>query len=274
MLTQKQDGNASAAAFDTSDPVALRRAIRTGAYTGYTNGLAHGYVQASPVIIPKAYAADFTLFCQRNPKPMPLLAVSDAGSPHIPEVAKDLDIRTDVGAYQIYRDGEVVEVVNDISHLWQDDFVTFVIGCSFSFEFALMEAGIPLRHIEEGSVSPMYRTSIETARSGRFSSELAVSMRFFKPADAIRAIQVSGRYPSFHGAPVHIGDPSSLGIDPSQSYGGHGLKVAKPGEIPVFWACGAVAQFAMERARLPIAITHSKAWMLVTDLLIRDFATP
>lgn len=260
--------------FDTNDPAALRRAIRTGAYRGYTNGLAPGFVQASPVIIPKEYAGDFALFCQRNAQPMPVLAVSDVGSPHIPYVAKDLDIRSDVGAYQIYRDGEMVEVVDDIHHLWQDDFVTFVIGCSFSFEFALMEAGIPLRHIEEGNVSPMYRTSIETIPCGPFASELAVSMRFFKPADAIRAIQVSGRYPAFHGAPIHIGDPSLIGVDPLNSYGGHGLKVANPGELPVFWACGAVAQFAMERARLPIAITHSKAYMLVTDLRIRDFATP
>lgn len=258
--------------FESNDPTELRRAIRTGAYTGYTNGLAPGYVQVAPVVIPRRYAEDFTLFCQRNPQPMPLLGVSEPGSPHLPDVGADLDIRSDVGVYQIYRDGVVVEQVTDIGHLWQDDFVTFVIGCSFSFEFALMEAGIPLRHIDEGSVSPMYRTSIETRPAGIFSSELAVSMRFFKPADAIRAIQISSRYPAFHGAPVHIAHPELIGIDPANSYGGHGLKVGRPDEIPVFWACGAVAQFALERAKLPIAITHHKAHMLVTDLRIRDYA--
>jgi len=260
--------------FDSGNPAELRRAIRSGAYTGYTNGLAPGYVQVSPVIMAKEYAADFALFCQRNPKPMPLIAVSDVGSPHIPQIAGDLDVRTDVGVYQIYRNGVITQTVNDIRDLWQDDFVTFIIGCSFSFEFALMDAGVPLRHIEEGNVSPMYRTSIECDPCGPFSSELAVSMRFFKPADAIRAIQITGRYPAFHGAPVHMGKPEMIGIDPANSYGGHGLKVGRDDEIPLFWACGAVAQFTMERAKLPIAITHSKAWMLVTDLKIRDFALP
>lgn len=258
-------------ALDLTDPAALRRAIRGGTFRAFTNGLAPGYVQAAPVIMPKAYAADFVLYCQRNARPLPLLAVSDPGDPGIPEVARDLDIRTDVGVYQIYRDGVMVGTRTDIRELWQDDLVTIVLGCSFSFEHALMEAGVPLRHIEEGNVSPMYPTSIDTVPVGPFASKLIVSMRFFRPADAIRAIQVSSRYPAFHGAPVHIGKPGMIGVDPSRSYGGHGLKEGRDDELPVFWACSAVAQFAIESARLPLAITHAKAHMLVTDLRIRDF---
>lgn len=274
MSSTKPVPAALAEAFDVHDPAALRRAIRSGMFRDFTNGLADGYVQASPVIMPARYADDFRRFCELNAQPMPLLAVSEPGDPRIPAVAQDLDIRTDVGVYQVYRDGVVTDLPTDISDIWQDDFVTFVIGCSFSFEFALMEAGIPLRHIEEGNVSPMYRTSSEVIPVGPFSSELAVSMRFLKAADAIRAILVSSHYPAFHGAPVHLGDPALIGVDPAHSYGGHGLKVGRADEIPVFWACGAVAQFALERAKLPIAITHHKGHMLVTDLRIADYRQP
>jgi uncharacterized protein YcsI (UPF0317 family) len=257
---------------DLSDPIEVRRAIRTGRFTGFTNAVAHGYVQGNLVIVPEKYASDFESYCRGNPRPCPVLGISEPGSPHIPALADDMDLRTDVGEYRIFRAGSESDTASDIRDLWRSDFVAFVLGCSFSFEQELMKASVRLRHIDEGSVSPMYVTKIDTVAAGEFAGKLLVSMRGLRPADAIRAVEITSRFPKFHGAPIHIGKPEMIGVELARPYGGHGLTELKDDELPVFWACGATAQAALESARLPIAITHSRAHMVVTDRRSEEFA--
>jgi len=248
------------------EPQAARQAIRAGTHRGHTAGIAPGYVQGNLCILPRSHAQDFFVYCQRNPKPCPLLAASDPGDPRLPALAEDLDIRTDVPGYRVFRDGEHVEDVADIRHLWGDDLVAFVLGCSFSFEEALVEAGVPLRHVAEGRNVPMYLTNLETAPAGPFRGPMVVSMRPFTPADAIRAIQITSRFPSVHGAPVHIGKPELIGIDDlKRPWVGERTEV-KAGELPVFWACGVTPQSAVRHARPPLCITHVPGHMVVTDL--------
>jgi uncharacterized protein YcsI (UPF0317 family) len=256
---------------DLTDPLEVRRAIRAGRFTSFTNTVAPGYVQGNLVIVPAKYAGSFEGYCGKNPRPCPLLGVSDPGSPRIPALADDMDLRTDVGEYRIFRDGSAIGTATDIRDLWRSDFVAFVLGCSFSFEQELIHAGVRLRHISEGSVSPMYVTSIDTLAAGEFGGKLVVSMRGLRPSDTIRAVEITSRYPKFHGAPVHIGKPEMIAVELERPYGGHGLTELRDDELPVFWACGATAQAALERARLPIAITHSRAHMLVTDRRSEDF---
>lgn len=244
-----------------------RTPIRAGIHTGQTAGLAPGHVQGNLVILPADWANDFLRFCQANPKPCPLLAVSEVGDPMLPTLGADIDIRTDVPRYRVYRDGELAGEPTDIRALWREDFVTFVIGCSFSFEEALLAAGVPVRHIQMNRNVPMYRTSMPCVPAGRFKGDLVVSMRPLTPADAIRAVQITSRFPSVHGAPVHIGAPDQIGIgDIARPDFGDPVDIA-PGEIPVFWACGVTPQVAIRNARPPIAITHSPGTMLITDLL-------
>jgi uncharacterized protein YcsI (UPF0317 family) len=252
---------------------AARRAIRAGEFTGQTSGLAEGHVQGNVVILPKALAHDFLQYCQRNPKPCPLLAVSEPGRAALPSLGADLDIRTDVPRYRVWRRGELVAEPTDIRDLWQGDLVTFVIGCSFSFEQALIEAGLPVRHIEQGRNVPMFRTNIATAEAGPFGGPLVVTMRPMRAAAAIRAIQVTSRFPDVHGAPVHLGDPALIGIrDLSRPDYGDAVDVY-PDEIPVFWACGVTPQAAIEQARPEFCITHAPGAMLITDLLNRQLAS-
>lgn len=254
------------AAIPMSDPRAARRAIRSGAYTSHTAGLAPGYVQGNLCILPREYAEDFRVFCERNPKPCPLLAVSVPGDPRLPSLGADLDIRTDVPSYRVFRDGEFVEDRRDIRELWRDDLVAFVLGCSFSFEEALIGAGVPVRHIAQGKNVPMYLTSVDTAPAGPFHGKLVVSMRAFTPANAIRAIEITARYPSVHGAPVHIGKPGLIGIeDLDRPWVGDATEV-RDDELPVFWACGVTPQAVVRNARPPLCITHTPGHMLVTDL--------
>jgi uncharacterized protein YcsI (UPF0317 family) len=246
--------------------VAVRRACRSGAFTGFTTGLAPGFVQGNLAILPRDLANDFLRFCQSNPKPCPLLGVSEPGDPKVPALGADLDLRSDLPRYRVWRDGELIEEPTDIATWWRDDLVAFVIGCSFSFEEALIENGLPMRHIARGTNVPMYRTSIATTPAGRFQGPLVVSMRPLKPADAIRAVQITTRFPAVHGAPVHIGFPEQIGIaDLGQPDYGDPVPVA-PGELPVFWACGVTPQAAIAAARPPFAITHAPGSMLVTDL--------
>ncbi len=253
-------------AWDTTDPREVRRQIRTGQYRGHTGALAKGFVQANLAIMPLDYAEDFLRFCQRNPKPCPLLAMSEPGNPRLPELAEDLDIRTDVPSYRVFRDGEYDGDVVSIEDLWRDDFVVFALGCSFSFEEPLVDAGLRLRHWEDGSVCPMFLTDIDCAPAGRFHSKLVVSMRPFTPADAIKAVQITSRYPRVHGAPVHLGMPESIGVeDIGRAWQGDDPRLA-PDQMPVFWACGVTPQVAVRSARPPLAITHTPAHMLVTDV--------
>jgi uncharacterized protein YcsI (UPF0317 family) len=248
------------------NPRDIRRAIRARRHTGHTAGLARGHVQGNVCILPQAYAEDFLAFCRANPKPCPLLAVSEPGDPRLPALGEDLDIRTDVPAYRIFRHGKQEEDVADLLPLWRSDFVTFVLGCSFSFEEALMEAGLPLRYVEQGRNVPMYRTSIDTVPAGRFRGKLVVSMRPFKPADAIRAIEITSRYPRVHGSPIHIGFPEMIGIDDlARPWAGDPTEVLGD-ELPLFWACGITPQSVVLESRPSLCITHAPGHMLVTDL--------
>ena len=253
---------------------AARRRIRSREHTAHTAGLADGFVQANICILPKAWADDFLLYCQRNPKPCPLLSVSDVGDPMLPELGRDVDIRSDVPAYCVFRDGKLSEEVNDIADLWRDDLVTFALGCSFSFEAALLEAGIPLRHIERRESVSMYVTGLDTVPAGRFSGKLVVSMRPLSAANAIRAIQVTSRFPRVHGAPVHLGDPSLIGIDDLRKpYLGIGTTDVMADELPVFWACGVTPHSAIQTARPPFCITHKPGHMLISDLANTSLAS-
>lgn len=250
----------------------VRQAARCGELTGQTSGLAPGFAQANLVILPRDLAADFLLFCQRNPKPCPLLDVTAPGNPAPPRAAPEADLRTDLPRYRVWRDGELADEPTDIRSLWREDFVSFVIGCSFTFESALQRAGVPVRHIELERNVPMFRTTIDCAPAGIFRGPLVVSMRPMKPADAIRAVQITSRYPSVHGAPVHLGPPEQIGIeDLSRPDFGEAVPIAAD-ELPVFWACGVTPQAAVMAARPALAITHSPGCMLVTDLRDEELA--
>ncbi len=250
-----------------------RRRIRGGEFRGSTAGLAAGNVQANLVILPEALAHDFLRFAQANPKPCPVLAVSEPGDPRLPVLGEDLDIRTDLPKYRVWRRGELVEEPLEIRHLWRDDLVSFALGCSFSFEHALVEEGIELRHMTCGSNVPMYRTNIACTRAGAFAGPLVVSMRPLTPSDAIRAIQITSRFPSVHGAPVHIGLPAAIGIkDLARPDYGDQVPV-REGELPVFWACGVTPQAVIAEAKPDFCITHAPGSMLITDLLNSKLAS-
>ena len=245
---------------------ALRAQIRASNFNGNTSGAAADLVQANLVILPQADAADFLLYCQRNPRPCPLLAVGSVGDPVLPALGVDIDMRSDLPRYRVWRHGELVAEPTDVRELWRDDLVAFAIGCSFSFEWALGEAGIRLRHQQRGCNVAMYRSNIATAAAGRFAGPLVVSMRPMKAADAIRAVQITSRFPAVHGAPVHLGDPGLIGIAnlAAPDYGDAVELMAD--ELPVFWACGVTPQAALAQARPDFCITHAPGSMLVTDL--------
>jgi uncharacterized protein YcsI (UPF0317 family) len=251
----------------------VRAACRSGFWTKPTCGLADGFAQANLVVLPRALAFDFLLFCQRNPKPCPLLDVTEPGDPVPRFVAPNADLRTDLPQYRMWRDGVLVEEPIDIGKYWQADFVSFVIGCSFTFEGALLRAGLPVRHLELGLNVPMFRTNIACRSAGTFHGPLVVSMRPMTPNDAVRAVQVTSRYSAVHGAPVHIGDPFALGIgDINRPDFGDAVPI-EAHEIPVFWACGVTPQAAIMAARPPLVITHSPGCMFVTDLHNEELAT-
>ncbi|WP_417384403.1 putative hydro-lyase [Gimesia sp.] len=251
----------------------VRQACRSGEFTGQTSGLAPGFAQANLVILPQAEARQFQEFCERNPKPCPLLEVTTPGDPCPHQLAETSDLRTDLPRYRVWRRGELVEEPTEITALWQDDLVAFLIGCSFTFESALIEAGLSVRHIDQGVNVPMYRTTIPCESAGMFSGPLVVSMRPFKPADAIRAVQITGRFPSVHGAPVHLGFPEQLGIADLTSPDYGDAVAVEPDELPVFWACGVTPQAVLMQAKPEFAITHSPGCMFVSDLKDSDLAT-
>jgi uncharacterized protein YcsI (UPF0317 family) len=252
-------------------PAALRRACREGRWDRPTSGVANGRVQANLVIVPQEAAFDFLLFCQRNPKPCPVVEVVEAGRVE-PACAAGADLRTDLPRYRVYREGKLADERTEVKDLWRDDLVSFLIGCSFSFEEALAAAGVPLRHVEACSNVPMYRTTIETIPAGRFRGPLVVSMRPIPAALVPRAVQVTARFARVHGAPVHAGAPEALGIrDLARPDWGDPVEIRR-GEIPVFWACGVTPQAAALASRLPFCITHAPGHMLVTDLANADLA--
>ncbi len=250
----------------------VRASIRSGDFTGHTSGVAQDHVQGNVVILPEALASDFLRFCQRNPKPCPLLAVSEPGDALLPALGRDIDIRCDVPRYRVWNHGEVVAEPIDIQALWRPDLVTFVLGCSFSFEQALLDDGLRLRHIDEGKNVAMYRSNVPTAAAGVFHGPMVVSMRPMSAAAAIRAVQITSRFPGVHGAPVHVGDPALIGIkDLSRPDYGDAVTVL-PDELPVFWACGVTPQAAIAQARPDFCITHAPGCMLITDLLNQQLA--
>ncbi|KXZ15616.1 hypothetical protein AXI58_02470 [Bacillus nakamurai] len=247
-------------------PHEVRQLIRKGQITGPTAGLAASYAQANLVILKKESAFDFLLFCQRNQKPCPVLDVTEAGSPVPAIAAPGADIRTDFPKYRIYQHGVLTEEAADITPYWKDDFVGFLIGCSFSFEQALINHQIPVRHIEEGLNVPMYKTDIDCVPAGPFSGKMVVSMRPVPERQAVRAAQVTSRFPAVHGGPVHIGNPKGIGISDLDKPDFGDAVTVREGEVPVFWACGVTPQAVVMEAKPDIVITHSPGHMLITDI--------
>ncbi|MGO1463492.1 MAG: putative hydro-lyase [Marinobacter sp.] len=249
-----------------STPAEARQAARDGLLTGSTAGLASGYVQVNLVILPEEQANGFLRFCQANPKPCPVLAVSEPGDRQCALLGKDLDIARDVPSYRVYRNGQLADTRNEVSDVWRDDLVTFALGCSFSFEHALIQNGVPVRHIDEGRNVSMYKTSLALQPAGGFSGHMVVSMRPFLAEAAIRAVQITTRFPQTHGAPVHLGDPALIGIEDLDfpDYG-DSVSVGRD-EIPVFWACGVTPQQVLMDSGIEFAITHTPGHMLVTDI--------
>lgn len=242
------------------------QAIRDGQWRRPTAGLAPGFVQANLVILPQSFASDFLCFCIRNPKPCPVLDATLVGSPHPnPKLAAMADLRTDLPRYLVYKHGEVERELTDITGVWQDDFVAFLTGCSFTFEHALLSAGVPVRHLERGCNVPMFRTSWPCEPAGVFQGPLVVSMRPIPNRLLARCVQVTSRYPSAHGAPLYIGDPAELGIaDLEKPDFGDPVPI-NANETPVFWACGVTPQAVAQSARLPLMVTHAPGHMFVTD---------
>ncbi|MBT5265920.1 MAG: putative hydro-lyase [Rhodospirillaceae bacterium] len=247
-------------------PADARALVRSGKHPGHTTGFAPGYMQGNLVILPAENALDFFRYCQRNPKPCPLVGVSETGDPMMRTLGKDVDIRTDIGSYNIFRDGELIDQVSDIKDLWGPDSVAFILGCSFTFEQALIDGGIPLRHWSEDLTVSMYHTNLETVPAGPFGGGMVVSMRPMTSDNAIKASAICARYPDGHGAPVHLGDPAEIGIDDFDNPPLGDPQPLRAGEIPVFWACGVTPQRTVVDAKLPLVITHTPGSMLVTDI--------
>ncbi|MEM0977210.1 MAG: putative hydro-lyase [Pseudomonadota bacterium] len=244
----------------------IRKLIRAGKHDAHTAGLAPRRLQCNIAILPEAYALDFLRFCQRNPKPCPLVGVSETGDPMLPTLGHDIDIRTDVPRYRVFKNGDFAEEVTDISDHWTEDLVTVALGCSFTFENALMRAGLPVRHIEQGRNVPMYRTNIDLVPAGPFGGQMVVTMRPLREDQIDEATSISTRFPKAHGAPIAIGDPSDIGIsDLGQPDYGDPVDI-KPGEVPVYWACGVTPQNVLRAAKPSICITHAPGHMLITDV--------
>lgn len=250
----------------------LRREIRSGRWDGRTTGLAPGAVQGNLAVLPADLAADFKLFCERNPKPCPVIAMSAPGDPRVPGLGADIDIRTDLPRYRVFEDGVEVAEVTDITTWWRDDLVAFVIGCSYSFEEALTQAGLRPRHLENKTKVSIYKSTIATTPAGPFHGPMIVSMRPYTPEDAIRAAEVTGQFPDVHGAPVHIGDPAAIGIEDIDRPLS-GTPDVRPGEVPVFWACGVTPQAVVETVKPLFCITHKPGHMLVTDRCTAEYST-
>ncbi|EKU49042.1 putative hydro-lyase [Staphylococcus massiliensis] len=247
-------------------PKEIRELIRSNQLRQHTSGMADGFIQANVVILPEKYAYDFLKFCLRNPKTCPLIDVSETGETSFPIYGKDADIRTDVGEYYVYHDGVRTDVVEDIKDIYTDDMVSFLIGCSFTFEHALLKSGIPLRHLEEGHNVPMYMTSIPTTESGLFNGPVTVSMRPMTMEQVIKATEITTNFKDVHGAPIHIGDPSAIGIkDISKPDFGEPVEI-RDGEVPVFWGCGVTPQSVGLSAKPELMITHAPGYMFITDV--------
>ena len=256
----------------TATPAEVRALIRREEITGPTAGMCGGYAQANLVILSERYAKDFEAFTAKNPKPCPVLEITKPGDPGIREIAQ-ADLRTDLPRYFVYRNGIRTEECLNITDLWQEDFVGFLIGCSFSFEEALLHAGIEIRHISMHRNVPMYKTNLPTQGVGIFHGPTVVSMRPMTPANAKRAAEITARFPRVHGGPIQIGHPQQIGITDLQKPDyGQPVDIHED-EIPVFWACGVTPQAVIEQAKLPLVITHAPGHMFITDKLNSEFAS-
>ncbi|ACB84725.1 putative hydro-lyase [Natranaerobius thermophilus] len=249
----------------------IRQRIKEGQYDGPTTGLMNGFTQANLVILPQNLAYDFLLFCQRNPKPCPLLEVIDTGKYEPKETAPGKDLRTDLPRYYIYRDGVKSAEVTDINKYWTQDLVSFLLGCSFTFESFFLQRGVPVRHIEEGVNVPMYRTNIKCKDAGVFHGNMVVSMRPIPENKLTEAIQITSRFPAVHGAPIHIGSPEKIGIKDLDSPDFGNRVNVESGEIPVFWACGVTPQAVIMNYRPEFVITHAPGHMFITDKKDMDY---
>ena len=256
----------------STNPGELRAMIRNGQWKQTTAGLGPGHVQANLVMLPRDLAFDFLLFCQRNPAPCPVLEVVEAGMVEPKRFAPGADVRTDLPLYSIYEHGELTAEVEDVTDYWQDDMVSFLLGCSFSFQEALTEAGITVRHLEEGKSDPTFVTTVETVPAGVFSGPMVVSMWPIHWSNVSRVVQITSRLPGAHGAPVHIGDPNVLGIKDiaNPEYGDKVMP--RDEEVPVFWGCGVTPQEVGLRSKPPLMITHSAGHMLITDVKYAEIA--
>ena len=259
--------------YSAMSPAEVRQLIREEKITGQTSGMCAGYAQANLLILPREYAYDFLLFAQRNPKSCPVLEVGDVGSRATKFMAEGADIATDIPKYRVYENGVLTGEYTNIDKFWRDDFVYFLIGCSFSFEAELLEGGVPVRHIEENKNVPMFLTNIECERAGIFHGKMVVSMRPIPQNKVIKAVTVTASMPRVHGSPIHIGDPAAIGIkDISKPDFGDSVTVNE-GEVPVFWCCGVTPQSAVMSAKPSIAISHAPGHMFITDVkntLLKD----
>lgn len=273
MSMRESDGESSTMSTDQDSaeqwecPSTFREAVRAGRFRGPTNGKCPGFLQCNLVVLPQGkHAFDFLLFCQRNKKACPLIEVCDVGSPHPSGIANGADLRTDIPKYAIYRDGVLEKEMDDVADVWPEDSVAFLIGCSFSYDGALLEAGIPLRSAEQGKNVPMFRTNIKCRSAGSLSGNMVVSMKPIHALDVAQEAEITSQYPHAHGAPVCIGSPEAIGIEDMNKPDWGDPVVFQPGEIPVFHACGVTPQSILMDSKVPFAITHSAGYMFVTDL--------
>ncbi|WP_323022995.1 D-glutamate cyclase family protein [Pararhodobacter sp.] len=251
---------------------ALRLEARAGRLSGPTGSMAPGLAQANLALIPARLAEDFEAFLRANPAAFPLLARGRAGDPTLPELGADIDLRTDLPRYRVFRDGAPVAMPTDITDLWRDDLTAFAIGCSLSFEADLVAAGVTLRCHAPGLTCSAFDTDLPLTPSGPFGGRLVVSMRAVPAGQVALAEAVTRAHPQSHGAPVHVGDPVVIGADLGRPIDGIGLTDIRPGEVPVFWACGVSLERAIAHAAPDLAITHAPGHMLITDLPVRGLA--
>ncbi|SHJ20514.1 Uncharacterized protein YcsI, UPF0317 family [Dethiosulfatibacter aminovorans DSM 17477] len=259
--------------YSNATPETIRQLIRNREFMMPTSGVASGYAQGNLVILPKEYAYDFLLFAYRNPKPCPLLYVSDTGEKHLDKIAAGSNIYTDIGNYNIYRDGKLVENIENVEKYHSDDLVSFIIGCSFTFESELVKEGIRIPHIEKKANVAMYDTNIRLEDSGVFSGNMVVSMRPIKARDVSRAVMITSSFAKVHGAPVHVGNPADIGIDDITKPDYGDFVGIEEDEVPVFWACGVTPQNALRQSKIPFAITHGPGYMFVTGIKNSDLIT-
>jgi len=256
----------------TTDPKFFRGKVREGVWRKSTAGICPGYVQANLVILPKEFALDFTIFCLRNPQPCPILEILEPGDPKVQELATDADIRTDLPQYRIFREGELLEEAENIMEYWENNLVTYLIGCSYTFEEALVRGGIPVRNYLKQKDPGIYISNMACRPAGVFSGPMAVSMRPIPPHLVSRTVQITSRFPKTHGAPVHIGDGVSIGIPDLTRVDFGEVPEIEEGEIPVFWGCGVTPQIVALRSKIPFMITHKPCHMFVADLRIGEVA--